>query len=161
MILYRTEMSESRIDAALTSAWKQCGLPKLSKPCAYEVDLYKPADAPVECKVDKDCVDKGLGNVCSADNRCEVGFPGDKITPNKPTDDKKAQCYDEAWRTWRHKKTVCENEEFPRLAKCTLDYKSPVKLAKCLWDSYHAKEKCKRKAFDEYEDKRKNVCPKL
>lgn len=158
MIIFRKNMTQPQVDAALSSAWKQCGLPLVKEPCAYDVDLTKPKDDPIECTTDKDCTDKGIGDFCNTSrNTCGINVGGHTVTGKTG---KRAKCYDQAKKTWLKSVKTCQNDEFPRLAECTLENATnPLGLAKCLHDSYKEKESCKRDAFGAYEYKRKTVCP--
>ncbi len=74
MILYRTNQTPGQIDAALTSAWKECGLLNLPDPCEYVVNLHKPQ---VECNTDQDCITKKIGDFCNTEtNTCGVESDG-------------------------------------------------------------------------------------
>ena len=165
MIIFRKDLSDAQVDAVLASAWNECRLPLVREPCAYDVDLVKPQDDPVECKTDADCIQKGIGDFCNTSlNLCGINVPGPgPITPSKPKTGQRAKCFDQAHATWRAGVTSCENAEAPKLAKCALDHflsPDPLGLAKCLLDSASEKESCKRQKFNEYEHKRKHVCPK-
>lgn len=78
MIIYREGLSESQIDAAIASAWTQCGL-QTPATCGYNVDVTKP-----ECMTHLDCIVENLGNVC-IEHECET-----QIVPNgtKPAQEK-------------------------------------------------------------------------
>jgi hypothetical protein len=169
MIVYRENMSDPNVDAALSDGWSQCGLRLLREPCGYEVDLVKPEEKKLECETHADCESKKIGNFCTDRNTCEYHFPDGGISGKPPTGER-GKCYDEAKRTQRTKQKACEAEEFTSLARCTSSYlisegKKPgdpsnkVKLAGCILKGALEKEKCKRAAYDEYEHQRKHVCP--
>ncbi len=164
MMIFRKDLTQVEVDAALTSAWNSCGLPLVAEPCAYDVDLTKPEDDPVECKVDKDCTDAGIGDFCAtATNTCGITIgPPETIKPGVKPTGQRSTCFDAAKTTWLSSVKKCQDDEFPKLAQCTIENlasPSPVGLAKCLYKAYSDKESCKRKAFDAYEHQRTVVCP--
>ncbi len=78
MIIYREKLSKAQIDAALTTAWMECGLANVPEPCGYTVIHKPPPD--VECNTDKDCIDKGKGDFCNTQlHICGVDFPDDEV----------------------------------------------------------------------------------
>lgn len=86
MIVYRENLTPSQIDAAISSAWKSCGVPLLTHQCTYDRNLERPAEEN-ECESDDDCLSiPGAGNRCNLEtNTCFHEFgPGHIDTCEQP-----------------------------------------------------------------------------
>lgn len=87
MIVYRENLAPSQIDAAISSAWKSCGLPQVTHQCTYDRNLERPPEKESECESDDDCLAiPGAGNKCNLEtNTCFHEFgPGHIDTCEQP-----------------------------------------------------------------------------
>ncbi len=177
MLLYREKNQHaSVIDQTLKTKWAECGLPTPDPPCSYIVDLWKPSS---ECEISKDCIDKGLGNFCTEENKCETHLPGGTITPGSqpnPTCDAlnyftcpdgllcnpdgscrpPSQCIENARKTKLQEQQACRDAEKPKLTQCL--FEKGLAAAKCIYDAGSERARCERAAHDRYEHKRTVTC---